>query len=142
MKQVYRRVVLVDSEAIQIKIHKLLVRRYFGRHSIEVLSFTDPIQALLYLEEENDNKICTLVLLAMHMPYLNGLEFLDNLKFVSANTNIVYLVSASCIQTGSETAYKHPRAAGYLVQPIDLMMERLFADTLSATKNGNDQQTE
>ena len=132
MNEVYQRVVLVDNEPIQNKIHKLLIQRYLGRHCIEIVSFTDPVQALLYLEDENANQICTLVMLDLNMPNLDGWEFLDHLNHVDMNRTIIYIISSSLIQSDIERAGNHPKVTGYAKKPLSSAINGLLVNTLSA----------
>ncbi|MBE7174442.1 MAG: response regulator [Williamsia sp.] len=131
MKQVFRRVVLIDDEEIQNKIHKMIIQHYLGRHSIEIVSFTDPVKALLYLEDEDKNKIPTLVLLDLHMPYMDGWEFLDRLNPLDVTNTVIHIVSASILKADVERGHKNSQIAGFTNKPLSSAVNGLLVATLA-----------
>ncbi len=73
----YNSVMIIDDNQIDLYIiAKMVVRNNFAKNRLE---FTDPINALKYLQENQNNSTALpeVIFVDIHMPLMNGFEFMD-----------------------------------------------------------------
>lgn len=97
MSYKYKRIMIIDDDEIDNYLTKSLISN--NNYAEEVLEFNNGSDAFDYLEKHKDNesKLPELILLDLHMPRMDGIEFLDKLNTISNNLleGIVCVVSGS-----------------------------------------------
>lgn len=88
---------IIDDDEIDNYLTKTLINN--NNYAKEILEFSNGADAFDYLEKnkENKSKLPELILLDLHMPKMDGIEFLDKLSTISNNflEGIVCVVSSS-----------------------------------------------
>ncbi len=97
MSYKYQRIMIIDDDEIDNYLTKTLINN--NNYAKEILEFSNGADAFDYLEKnkENKSKLPELILLDLHMPKMDGIEFLDKLSTISNNflEGIVCVVSSS-----------------------------------------------
>ncbi len=92
--------------------------------------FTNPIKALDFLAEDHID----LVFVGLHMPVIDGIEFLSRVWKVSNRfLEIVFLLSPSTSQRTREAI--EISQMYFLIKPFDLINIQQVFDSMSANKN-------
>lgn len=84
-----KEIILIDDEPLVNKIHTVLIRS--AKADQILTSFTDPVNGFNYVREHTGNR---LVLLDINMPVMNAWNFLDGLKELNNNTDVIILSSS------------------------------------------------
>lgn len=114
--------VIIDDNKQSIKfIENLLEKYYSNRISLEC-SYTNPLQAFQYVE----NNLVDIVFIDVLMPKMTGIEFIE---LLNSNRKIHFIIMSNFTEYGL-TALKL-KVFDYLVKPIDIdefknCMERLL----------------
>lgn len=105
-------IILVDDQPIANFItRKLLEIEGFNE---DVLDFTNPEEALAYLEDKQN----ILIFLDLNMPEMNGWEFLDSLKAKGQKHRIVILTSSTS-SIDRKRAAEYPSVIEYVEKPLN-----------------------
>ena len=113
-------IMMIDDNRIDLFIHNEFVKKMGIAHT--VIEYTFAKEALKYLEEADIEKWPQVILLDIHMPIMNGFEFLD--KFSAFETSLkekckIIIVSSS-LDTGDINKTKNnPLVIGLMEKPID-----------------------
>jgi CheY-like chemotaxis protein len=62
----------------------------------QIISFTNPIDALFYMDTEDNISKCSLIITDYRMPQMNGIDFIKKLEKSDTNLRIM-LISAFLI---------------------------------------------
>ncbi|MGV3705056.1 MAG: response regulator [Arcticibacter sp.] len=84
-----KEIILIDDEPLVNKIHTVLIRS--AKADQILTSFTDPVNGFNYVKEHTGNR---LVLLDINMPVMNAWNFLDGLRELDNNTDVIILSSS------------------------------------------------
>ena len=83
--------VIVDDEERVTQSLEREIRLEFGEGSFETALFTDPTKALAFIEDNSDRLF--LVIADLRMPVMNGSEFLERVRGVSADVQTILLTA-------------------------------------------------
>ncbi len=118
------RVLVIDDE-----MHNLhLISTFLVRLGLSVTTFTSGVNALRSLETD----LCDLILLDLHMPAMNGLEFLKIVKSDERFKEIPVLVVtasddadelAECIEAGAVDSLPKPFQSAFLKARVQMSLE-------------------
>ncbi len=119
-------VMLIDDNKIDLFIHNEFIKQMNIAHT--VLDFTLATEALKYLQENDYTKWPHLILLDIHMPIMNGFDFLEKYKELPPELrekcNIV--IVSSSLDTGDKIKAKEsPYVLALVEKPLNT--EKLMA---------------
>jgi CheY-like chemotaxis protein len=103
---------LIDDEQVVNFITKRLLSQL--TNDIEVVDFTDSQKALEQLQVETPD----IVFLDLHMPKINGWEFLEEMKHLGLQHKVVIL-SSSVSAVDQERAADYPNVVEFIEKPVD-----------------------
>ncbi len=107
-----------DDQIFHITSRRLLQRAgYTG----EILSFTSAEEAIQYFKKLNGEapKQIQGILLDIHMPLMDGWEFIENCQSLALPEVPIYLVSSSTDERDRLRAANLPRVKGFFSKPLD-----------------------
>jgi CheY-like chemotaxis protein len=113
--------IIVDDDPLSIMVTEIYIRK--ASKQSEIRSFTFGSLALKYLEEEYNKiskNIPTLLLLDLHMPMMDGFEFLERfeeLQITKAKIKIVAL-SASPDKWERQKVMQYSHVTEYQAKPL------------------------
>ncbi len=115
----YNTVYIVDDNKTANLIHQHLL----GRISVadDIKTFNNPLNALQELRKEVlENKNQILVLLDIHMPEMNGFEFLEACSLFSDNFESVdvIMVTSSINERELQKGYENPLVRKVITKPL------------------------
>ena len=102
------RIIVVDDEPIVLKN----LRRILEKSGHTVSTCINPVRALEYIEKESYD----IVISDIKMPYMDGLSFLDRVKSIAPETEVILITGFSSLD-GAIEATKHG-AYHYLSKPF------------------------
>jgi len=114
------RFIIVDDDPLSIIVTEIYIRK---ASKSEIRSFSFGTMALKYLEEEYNKipqNVSTLLLLDLHMPIMDGFEFLERfekLQITKAKIKIVAL-SVSPDKWESQKAMQYSHVWKYYAKPL------------------------
>ncbi|MEP6683208.1 MAG: response regulator [Parafilimonas sp.] len=116
------RFMVIDDDAINNMICKLLIQRCFNEVNIKL--FTEPEDALTAINFEYTKKgkmLSTVLFLDINMPVMTGWEFLE--VFKNFNSSIqqqftIFVLSSSIDYKDEEKAKSNPLVAGFICKPL------------------------
>lgn len=117
---------VIDDSHINIMLAETIIRKVIKFPQIK--TFTLPPLALKFIEEEYDNagiNIPTLLLLDIHMPAMNGFEFLNRFKNFSNPIKEqfkIFILSSYIDCSEMQRAVDHCCVTGYLSKPLTIEM--------------------
>ncbi|MEJ7822323.1 MAG: response regulator [Chitinophagaceae bacterium] len=112
---------IIDDDAIfQFTAKKLLKSTDLVD---QILQFSDGEKAIDYFKVNKSipENIPDLVFLDINMPYLDGWQFLDELKTISFAKELItiYICTSSNSLFDQQRFTEYPNLKGYLIKPID-----------------------
>lgn len=111
------KVLIIDDDPIILVLHKSIAVR--SGLCTEPLSFQTGKAALDYLCKENNAEEKYLLLLDIHMPLMNGWEFLDTVKSTTLWEQMkVILISSSIDARDHEKAKQYSQVIRYIEKPL------------------------
>ena len=127
---------VVDDDDINIFLLKHLLQK--STHPVEIISFTNPDEALKYIVgcTEEERKI-DVMLLDINMPQMSGWDLLQELRIkgISAiQETFIYMLSSSVHASDNEKAEQFPEVSGFISKPITLEFLSEVFDTIKAVK--------
>ncbi len=105
-------IILVDDQPIANFITRKLLE--IEGYNKGVLDFTNPEEALAYLEDKQN----TLIFLDLNMPEMNGFEFLDSLKAKGHQHRIIILTSSTSA-IDRKKAKEYSSVIEYVEKPLN-----------------------
>ncbi|PRX42995.1 response regulator [Salegentibacter salegens] len=105
-------IILVDDQPIANFITRKLLE--IEGYDKDVVDFTNPEEALAYLEERQN----TLIFLDLNMPEMNGWEFLDSLKTKGHQHRIIILTSSTSAVDRNK-AKEYPSVIEFIEKPLN-----------------------
>jgi len=122
---------IVDDDAINIFLIKQLLKKF--SHAIQVVSYTDPVEALSYIKGNVfAGESIDLLLLDINMPLLKGWDLLSELringKSILTRTK-VYMLSSSLHKADQELAQKYDEVSGFISKPLSHeLLSKIFEE--------------
>lgn len=115
--------IIVDDDPINNMLCKLIIEQRFC--TVSVHSFTDPNDALAYIEStySNAEAPATILFLDINMPTLTGWEFLDVFESfpVSIKSHFkIFMLSSSVDPKDKEHAALNKNVFAYIEKPITI----------------------
>lgn len=105
-------ILLVDDDSIQNMLNSRLIQ--FNGVDNEIISFTDPLQALDYLRRHKEEIHC--IFLDLNMPELNGWEFLDRCQdFLDLP---VFILTSSLSIVDQTKSQDYPQVKEFISKPL------------------------
>lgn len=123
--------IIVDDDAINNRLCQLYIARHFGPVQIE--SFQNPLAALDAIEMLlGDSSRSKVLFLDIHMPQMNGWEFLDRFSGFDnliKNQFKIYILSSSSDAEQVDKAWKHPLVDAFISKPLsEKKLEEIFRE--------------
>lgn len=104
-----RKILIVDDSALMHKMFEVLLRQYTRVHA------HDGLEALQCLDDDTD---IDLILLALNMPRMSGLEFLNQINASTLFEGIPVMLIATEGQEEDTVRALEAGAAGYIKKPF------------------------
>ncbi len=105
-------ILLVDDDSIQNMLTSRLIQ--FNGVNNEIISYTDPLQALDYLRRHMEEIQC--IFLDLNMPELNGWEFLDRCQdFLDLP---VFILTSSLSIVDQNKSQDYPQVKEFISKPL------------------------
>lgn len=128
--------IVVDDDSVNNLICRKVINLVFPE--AEVLTFTNPEKALLYIKSNYAYSFGkrTILLLDINMPILSGWDFLEEFEGFDANIKEqlkIYMLSSSTDQLDKDLANENRNVSGYIEKPLNKeIMEELLFQILNA----------
>jgi CheY-like chemotaxis protein len=130
MKKKLNCIMLIDDDFATNLFHKLVIEE--SGCAVNIVTKNDGEQALDYLQQpfSEDCPKPDLIFLDINMPRMDGWEFLEHYKELSAEQqadNVVVMLSTSCNPDDLTRAKQNPCVKDYRSKPLTvLMLEEIF----------------
>lgn len=111
---------LIDDNKIDLFIYSELIKQINIAHTVSQYSFAT--EALKFLKENDTAEWPDLILLDIHMPIMNGFDFLDSYVILpeSCRQKCNIIVVSSSLDTGDKLkATEHSEVIQLLEKPLD-----------------------
>lgn len=108
---------LIDDDKIQNLLIKGIARKI--NSEINIVYFSNPLEALSNLENKGENEQPLLILLDLNMPELTGWEFLERYELFAHKTRVVILTS-SIDNSDITRSTSNPSVLEYFSKPLSI----------------------
>lgn len=111
------KVLLVDDDDVFIFLHN----RFLTKNGVSTkpLSFENGKEALDYLNSERNSNQRYLIFLDIHMPVMNGWQFLDSIQHTTYEKNVLIAIVTSSINSEAHSkAKQYSQVMGYFEKPL------------------------
>ena len=130
-----KKILVVDNSAAIHHTYQMILTRY----KCPVLTARNGQEGLHKLIQNPD---VNLLIVAMQMPHMSGLEFISRVKEQEASNNIPIIAVISKTAEAEDPQESHKLADGILTKPftsteIHLEIERLFPESVLEPKTAN-----
>lgn len=116
------KLLIVDDDDINNFLLKHLLKK--SSYALEIIDFTNPVEALTYIKQCHADLIrIDLLLLDVNMPVMTGWEVLNSLRVNGESLmreNKVYMLSSSVHSGDLEKAREFQEVTGFISKPISL----------------------
>lgn len=112
-----KKLLIIDDKPTIAKIINVYISEFF-----ECIYFEDPIPAIAWLQEGN---FPDLILTDIHMPNMNGVEFLDYIKKNDLFKSIPVVILSSEDNTTQKISLLEKGASDYISKPFNPMELRV-----------------
>jgi len=115
------KLIVLDDDQIQHLIIKRMLANYEQLNDTIYSTNGYTILDFLKLHKTDESTLPEILLMDLHMPKLNGWEFLDHLKILYPQLIKpikVYIISSSIDPKDIRRCYKYPFIKSYLVKPV------------------------
>ena len=128
----FETVMIIDDNTIDLYISsRLIIKNYFGK---KVLEFSDAIEALKYLQDNQDNisVLPQIIFIDIYMPLMSGFEFLeayDKLPTNLKNHCKAFIISSTIDDDDIARANSDKNVVHFQVKPINKeFLDRIKVD--------------
>lgn len=126
-------ILIIDDDPIA---RILLKKKLELNDSIDVLMFENGQEGLDYIMSQTANQ-SYLIFLDIHMPVINGWQFLDRLKNQGINNTLVYITSSSINPEEIKQANTFPMVVDFLSKPITNHQITNFENVINGFSSAN-----
>ena len=105
---------IIDDDLMSIMLTKEVVSQFYPELDIKI--FEGAAHALPYLKTAVTNSL-SLIFFDLHMPQMNGLDFLDAYENLN-RSDILILLTSSINKEELQKAKEHSSIQHYLIKPI------------------------
>jgi response regulator of citrate/malate metabolism len=123
-------VMIIDDNRIDLFIHHEFVKQMNIAHTVQEFAFAS--EAVKFLEENDASKWPQLILLDIHMPIMNGFDFLKKYSSLpdTLKKNCTIIIVSSSLDVGDKSKIKEcPQVLELMEKPLNA------AKLLSLLKN-------
>lgn len=128
------KLIIIDDEPIQHFILDRMLGRYFSSEKDHTIHSDNGTVILDFLTKNKNNtdELPDIIFLDLHMPIMNGWEFLDHFKKIRkeiAKSISIYVVSSSIDPIDISRSKRYAFVKDYIVKPITLpTLTKIFGD--------------
>ncbi len=111
---------IIDDNRIDLFIHHEFIKQMNIAHTVQEFAFAS--EAIKFLEENEASKWPQLILLDIHMPIMNGFDFLEKYATISGKLreNCKIIIVSSSLDVGDKEKVKeNPLVLGLLEKPLN-----------------------
>ena len=111
------KVLLVDDDEVVLFLHDLMIIK--SELSTKTIAFKSGITALDFLYQQHSKDERYLIFLDIHMPVMNGWQFLDAIQQSSLQDRVSVVITTSSIDSADHRRAKnYPVITEYLEKPL------------------------
>lgn len=122
LKPKFETVMIIDDNTVDLYISsRLIIKNYFSK---KVLEYSNAIEALQYLQENQNNKtmLPQVIFIDIYMPLMSGFQFLEayeELPLDLKNNCRTYIISSTIDDDDIARARKNKNVISFQVKPIN-----------------------